>query len=398
MIINDIFELWAGSHYPTYLTHWHSPTCPTQFPSWINLKISVQMAANEPKTVPPDTAPKSTANISEAPTAASEPKTQKDVSPKTEAPKSEAPKAGTEPKTETDAPPANTPKVSQIKTVKVSNISVAVTKKDIWEFFNFSGDIHYIEMKSESETTQQAFVTFKESQGADTAVLLTGATIADLSVSVSLMENYQLPPDAPPTDTDKKGEVVQKAEEVVSTMLAKGYVLGKDALKKAQSFDEKHQFTSNASAKVADLDRKMGLSQKLKEVNERYQVSEKTQSAIAVAEQKANTLMANPYVSSGAVWFSGAFAAITKAAEGVGNKTKEKVDKEEKERSNSNSNINTVNNNEKQTSNSNSTTVNNSDESLVKGSPVNSKTVNSGDKSSVVKDKSSSEKNKLPEL
>lgn len=79
------------------------------------------MAANEPKTVPPDTAPKSTGNISEVrtklacylistsnqvihnviqliplsiwilqvPTAASEPKTQKDVSPNIDAPKSE---------------------------------------------------------------------------------------------------------------------------------------------------------------------------------------------------------------------------------------------------------------------------------------------------------------------
>lgn len=354
------------------------------------------MASTEPKTVPPDSAPKSTSNVSEVPAAGTEPKAKTDVPSKsTEAPKvgteqktqtdvpSSTPKStvnitkvpmdGTEPKTETDTP-KSTAKVSQIKTVEVSNISMSVTKKDIWEFFTFSGDIHYIEIENESDTTQHAFVTFKDPQGAETAVLLTGATIADLSVSVSPVQNYQLPPDAPDTNTDKKGEVVQKAEEVVSTMLAKGFVLGKDALIKAKSFDEKHQLTSNASAKVAHLDRKMGLSQKLKEVNERYQVSEKTQTAIAVAEQKANTastaLMSNPYVSSGAVWFSGAFAAITKAAEGVGSKTKEKVDKEEKERSNSNSN-------------SNSTTVNNSNESSVKDPPVNSNTVKKGGESSV---------------
>lgn len=130
-------------------------------------------------------------------------------------------------------------------------------------------------------------------------------------------------------------------------MLAKGFVLGKDALKKAKSFDEKHQFSSNASATVASIDRKMGLTQKLsmgtavmnekmKEVNERYQVTEATKSAIAKAEQKANSagsaLMSNPYVSSGAVWVSGAFAAFAKAADSVGSKTKEKVEKAEEEK------------------------------------------------------------------
>ncbi|KAG1354251.1 putative binding partner of ACD11 1 [Cocos nucifera] len=48
---------------------------------------------------------------------------------------------------------------------------------------------------------------------------------------------------------------VQKAEVVISTMLAKGFILGKDALNKAKALDEKHQFTSAASAKVSSLDK-----------------------------------------------------------------------------------------------------------------------------------------------
>ncbi|KAI3498486.1 hypothetical protein L1887_34261 [Cichorium endivia] len=67
--------------------------------------------------------------------------------------------------------------------------------------------------------------------------------------------------------------------------------LGKVALIKAKSFDEKHQFTSNASAKAVYLD----------------------------SEQKTQTtttaIMINAYMSSGVVWVSGAFAAITKAVE-----------------------------------------------------------------------------------
>ncbi|KAL7254168.1 hypothetical protein ACSBR1_008548 [Camellia fascicularis] len=77
----------------------------------------------------------------------------------------------------TDAPPSSTPNwtinISDVRTVKVSNISLATSEKDIKEFFSFSGDIQYVEMQRETETSQLAYVTFKESQGADTAMLLT---------------------------------------------------------------------------------------------------------------------------------------------------------------------------------------------------------------------------------
>ncbi|KAG7987983.1 hypothetical protein I3843_03G162300, partial [Carya illinoinensis] len=86
--------------------------------------------------------------------------------------------------------------VSDIRTVEVSNISPAVSEREIREFFSFSGDIQYVEMQRETDGTRLAYVTFKDSQGADTAVLLSGATIADFSVSITLVENYNLPPEA----------------------------------------------------------------------------------------------------------------------------------------------------------------------------------------------------------
>nr|XP_027096803.1 binding partner of ACD11 1-like isoform X3 [Coffea arabica] len=209
----------------------------------------------------------------------------------------------------------------QIRTIKVSNISPSATDKEIQEFFSFSGNIQYVEMQRETETTQLAYVTFEESKGADTAMLLTE-----------------------PTST---GSAVQKAEDVVSTMLSKGFSLGKDALNKAKSFDEKHQLTSTASATVASIDTKLGLTEKLsqgtaavnekvKEMDERFQVSEKTRSAFAAAEQRAtvagSAIMSNRYVSSGASWVSNAFNRVAKAAEGVSIMTKEKVAKAEEER------------------------------------------------------------------
>ncbi|CAN6461029.1 unnamed protein product [Victoria cruziana] len=241
-----------------------------------------------------------------------------------------------------------------VRTVKVGNVSLGASERDIKEFFSFSGDIEYVEMQSESERSQIAFVTFKDSQGAETALLLSGATIVDLSVYISPAPDYQLPPAAlaPPPEKDSKTvsgaeSVVQKAEDVVSSMLAKGFVLGKDALNKAKTFDEKHQFTSNATAKVASLDKRMGLSEKIsmgtaavnekvKEVDQRFHVSEKTRSAFAAAEQQVSTagsaIMKNRYVLTGATWVTGAFNKVAKAAEDVALKAKGKV-KAEEERS-----------------------------------------------------------------
>jgi len=239
----------------------------------------------------------------------------------------------------------------EVRTVKVGNISLNASKREITEFFSFSGDIEYVEMQSESDWSQLAYVTFKDSQGADTAVLLSGATIVDLSVIITPVENYQLPPEACKQLSDERStsteSAVRKAEDVVSSMMAKGFVLSKDALNAARTFDERHNILSNATATVASLDRQYGLSDKInlgravvgskvKEVDERYQVSELTKSALAAAEQKASiagsALMGNQYVSAGASWLTSVFGLVTKAAEDVSSMTKDKVDRAEEER------------------------------------------------------------------
>ncbi|XVF26832.1 hypothetical protein REPUB_Repub14bG0053100 [Reevesia pubescens] len=119
---------------------------------------------------------------------------------------------------------------------------------------------------------------------------------------------------------------------MMSTMLAKGFILGKDAINEAKAFDERHHLTSNASTTVTSIDQKMGLSEKLsigtavvnekmREMDEQFQVSEKTKSALVVAEQKASSaetaIMSNRHVYIGALWLSNAFSAVAKAVEDV---------------------------------------------------------------------------------
>lgn len=241
-----------------------------------------------------------------------------------------------------------------MKTVKVSNVSLGATEQDIKEFFSFSGDIEYIEIQSGDEWSQIAFVTFKDEQGAETSLLLSGATIVDQSVIITPAPDYQLPPSAvqlntsqehsEPKSTAQSESTIQKAEDVVSTMLAKGFILGKDAVSKAKAFDQKLQLTSTATSTVTSLDKKIGLSDKIitgtsavnsrvKDLDQKFQVSEKTKSAFTAAEQTVSSagsaIMKNRYVFTGASWAMGAFNKVAKAATDVGSKTKEKVVAEE---------------------------------------------------------------------
>uniref|UniRef100_A0A1J3G5T4 Protein vip1 n=2 Tax=Noccaea caerulescens TaxID=107243 RepID=A0A1J3G5T4_NOCCA len=235
-----------------------------------------------------------------------------------------------------------------IRSVKVGNLSAGATEHDIKEFFSFSGEVESIDIQGNEHS---AYVTFKDPQGAETAVLLSGASIADQSVVIEMAPDYN-PPAAPHAETPSGGtgggsgaeSVVQKAEDVVSSMLAKGFILGKDAVGKAKAFDEKLGFTSTATAGVATLDQKIGLSQKftagtslvnekIKDVDQSFQVTERTKSAFAAAEQTVSSagtaVMKNRYVLTGVSWAAGAFNRVAKAAGEVGQMTKEKVEAEQ---------------------------------------------------------------------
>ena len=84
---------------------------------------------------------------------------------------------------------------------------------------------------------------------------------------------------------------VNRAQDVVANMLGKGSSIRQDAVNKAKAFDEKHQLTISASAKVISFDRRVRLTEKLivgisvvnekvKSVDQRLQVSNKTMAAI----------------------------------------------------------------------------------------------------------------------
>lgn len=265
--------------------------------------------------------------------------------------------------------------------MRVSNVSLKANEHDIQDFFSFSGEIEHIRLLSDGELSQIAFVTFKEAQALETALLLSGATVVDKAVTIApadeserlatSVDNVSLDSTSTdkPSDASAPKPVTKSAQEAFQSMLEKGYILGNNTMSKAKAFDEKHQLTANASqlaenakanasqlaenakanasqlaanakANVVNIDNKIGISQKLsagtaainqqvKAVDEKYHVSEKTRTALQATEQKLNAagsaIAKNKYILTGTTWVVGAYAKVAKTAEEVGQKTLERV-------------------------------------------------------------------------
>jgi hypothetical protein len=114
-------------------------------------------------------------------------------------------------------------------------------------------------------------------------------------------------------------------QDVVKTMLAKGYTLSKDALVKAKAFDESYKVSATAAARVADLSKQIGLTDKINEgvdalrsVDDTYHVSETTKAVVSATGRTAvkvtNAVVTSSYFSAGAMFVSDALTRAAKVA------------------------------------------------------------------------------------
>ncbi|KAI3738453.1 hypothetical protein L2E82_28485 [Cichorium intybus] len=248
----------------------------------------------------------------------------------------------------------------QTRTVQVGQLSDLASEREIHEFFSFSGEIEHIQICRDSERKKTAFVTFTDPKALEIALLLSGATLVDQVVKITPVENYIPKPEevsaidsalnmvrqnsfsnAEANGTSpRSGRVyASKAQDVVTSVLAKGSAIGQDAMNKAKAFDQKHKLRANASARVISLDKKVGLTekftvgisvvnQKVKSVDQKLQVSDKTMAALMAAERKLNdtgsAVKSSRYVTAGAAWLNGAFGKMSKAGQVAGTKTRNK--------------------------------------------------------------------------
>lgn len=234
-------------------------------------------------------------------------------------------------------------------TVEVTNLSPNATERDVYNFFSFSGEVEHVEIVRAGEYASTAYVTFKEAHAVETACLLSGAVIVDQPVCIDRWGHYEDPYDmwSRPSwrveeDIEHMGsqvnnlsltpsEAVTMTQEVVTTMLSKGYILSKDALSKAKAFDESHRVSATAAAKIAELSKRIGLTDKintgvdtLRSVDEQYHVLQTTKTVASAtgrtATAVASSIVNSSYFSAGALWVSGALTKAAKAAADLGNR------------------------------------------------------------------------------
>ena len=100
-----------------------------------------------------------------------------------------------------------------------------------------------------------------------------------------------------------------QAVKVVTTMLSKGYTLGKDTLSKAKELDEKYQVMDTVAAKVADFGKFFGKISK---------------AALITAGHEACNARTAPvnssYFAIGALMVAGVLHRAAKAAANFGNR------------------------------------------------------------------------------
>ncbi|XP_020979303.1 binding partner of ACD11 1 isoform X2 [Arachis ipaensis] len=193
--------------------------------------------------------------------------------------------------------------------VEVTGLSPKTTEKDLHHFFAFSGAIEHVEIVRSGDCACTAYVTFKDAYSQETACLL------------STQHRDQF--------VSSAGEAVTAAQEVVKTMLAKGYVLSKDALAKAREFDESHQVSATATAKVSELSERLRLADKIstgvgavKSVDQKYNISEIARSAASATGRSVaaagDSVVNSSYFSKGALWLSGALTRAAHVASDLG--------------------------------------------------------------------------------
>ncbi|KNE73115.1 hypothetical protein AMAG_17264 [Allomyces macrogynus ATCC 38327] len=181
--------------------------------------------------------------------------------------------------------------------VLVSNISNNATEKAVKDFFSFCGRIVQFEMKANAAGDgQEAFILFERESAANTARLLSNAVIVDRSVQVT---SYFVPPEerdpleAVQADERAAADGSLAADHkpytrVIAELLAEGYQLSENVVKRGLEVDDKYAVTKTlsayfftAKARAEELDEQYKVVEKLKEIDSKWHISENAHAILA---------------------------------------------------------------------------------------------------------------------
>lgn len=189
-----------------------------------------------------------------------------------------------EPKQQQNAPlqPAES------STVEVSNIAPSLdppTRKVVTDFFAFCGNIETLSLIEGDPTT--AYIKFSSPSAASTALLLDNAILNDRQISVQLAKEpidektySSVDKDVPQTSTEN-----QTYSSKIASIIAKGYSIPADALKRAKEWDESHigitTAVENAVENITEKAKEMAIS-----IEQNYHIKEKVTSGAAYVKEQ----------------------------------------------------------------------------------------------------------------
>jgi len=222
------------------------------------------------------------------------------------------------------------------KSVFVSNIAPTATETTIISFFAFCGKITKLVLKrKESDQPHEAIVTFETEAAAKTALLLANASIIDYKISVV---PYVIPVEPPlidftPDVTVKEGSAIHNKDfgavpddqrtktSVIASLMAAGYILGEDIIKRSREYDEKYKISNQVKVGVEEvkktmieMNNKLKISEtasylaatagdNLKKIDEKYAISATAESQIKELDQKLSITPTVEYFKTQAIGF-----------------------------------------------------------------------------------------------
>ncbi|KAI9349378.1 hypothetical protein BD770DRAFT_474959 [Pilaira anomala] len=189
--------------------------------------------------------------------------------------------------------------------VIVKNIALQSTEQTVKEFFLFCGKIKEFELKvdEEDEKHQIALIHFERESAAKTAALLSNALIDDSHIIASPYF------DIPSTETTEKSvehnehdtQETKPKSRIAAEILANGYMLQDHVVAKGLEYDHKYNvssrltgFLTSLQSNVKQFDEKYRIWDKAVNIDQKYKIGEKVQTAAQTAQTKAAEVLQTP--------------------------------------------------------------------------------------------------------
>jgi hypothetical protein len=184
------------------------------------------------------------------------------------------------------------------KTIKVQNVPTTVSFQTIKEPFAKCGTIASFSTSQEGSTLT-ASITFDSEKAASIAYnVVNGALIGSQKVVITPVDTPGAVATTSPSVVDKIGTL---AVDVLSSLLATGYVVGENALDKAKTLDMQY----------------IGLSTKVANIDQTYHVQEKAKAAADAVASKAQSIDQQYHLSEKVLQNSVVHTAVQKTTETV---------------------------------------------------------------------------------